>query len=128
MQKGRTLSERDMEILQAFLISQADIRRAGLEEPDIEDAVDEQQASTDTRISPLQRQVSIMEGLLKSVFKAVQTGMKLPVLDLRNGLQAMLEHINEYNVLTFSPIAGVGGKDVLIRKSVLSALTSYQLA
>lgn len=129
LQQGRTLSERDLEILQAFLIPNVDIRRNGLEEVDPDAAADEiAAASVEVKLSSLQQEYLNMEKLLKRTMSMVTSGLKLPVLDLRNGLNSLLEHMSEYNVLTYLvPISASNG-DVMVRNSVLSAMTSYQLA
>jgi HD-GYP domain-containing protein (c-di-GMP phosphodiesterase class II) len=128
LQQGRALSERDTEILQAFLIPSVDIRRAGMEEPDPDTAAEETAAaSAEIKLSSLQQEFLNMEKLLKRIMSMVTSGLKLPVLDLRNGLNALLEHMEDYNVLTFY-VPPTGSKDVLVRNSVLCAMTSYQLA
>jgi HD-GYP domain-containing protein (c-di-GMP phosphodiesterase class II) len=129
LQQGRALLERDMEILQAFLIPTVDIRRAGLEEQDPDIAADETAASSvEIKLSSLQQEFLNMEKLLKRIMSMVTSGLKLPVLDLRNGLNSLLEYMEDYNVLTFYAPLSAGSIDTLVRNSVLCAMTSYQLA
>jgi hypothetical protein len=129
LQQGRTLSERDLEILQAFLIPNVDIRRNGLEEVDPDVAADETAAATvEVKLTTLQQEFLSMEKILKRTMSMVISGLKLPVLDLRNGFNALLDHMDEYNVLTFLVPITVNKRDVLVRNSVLCAMTSYQLA
>lgn len=129
LQEGQALSERDLEILNAFLIPAVDIRRAGLEEANSDSAAEEIAATAaEVKLSKLQQEFLNMEKLLKRTIAMMGSGLKLPVLDVRNGLNALLEHINEYNVLTFLIPTPIGQSDVLVRNSVLSAMTSYQLA
>ncbi len=128
LQQGRTLSERDTEILQAFLIASVDIIRNGLEEQAADTAIEETAATTEIKHTSLQIEFLHMEKLLKRMMSMVSSGLKLPMLDLRNGLNALIEKMDEYNVLTFLAPAPVGKLDVLIRNSVLCAMTSYQLA
>jgi hypothetical protein len=129
LQQGRTLSDRDMEILQAFLIPSVAIRRKGLEELDSNIARDETAAAAaNVKPTSFQQDFLHMEKLLKSSMSMVNSGLKLPVLDLRNGLNALLDHSDEYNVLTFLTPTTVGPVDILVRNSVLNAMTSYQLA
>jgi len=128
MEEGRALTERDLEILQAFLIATVDIRRAGLEETGVERPAEDGVAGGEMKLSPLQREFVYMEKLLKRTFNMASSGMKLPVLELRNGLGALLHHIDDYNVIAFM-VPGSGGKeDVLYRNSVLCAMTSYLIA
>lgn len=128
MEQGRALSDRDLEILQAFLIPNVDILREGLEQTESDLESSEAAAAQDVKLSSLQQQFLDMEKLLKRTFSMVSSGQKIPVLDIRNRLSALLDHRDEYNVLTFllPPYSGV--PDVLVRNSVLCALTSYQLA
>jgi len=129
LEEGRMLSDRDLEILQAFLIPSIDIRRAGLDETD-EDKQSEDNAtgSAEVKLSSLQQEFVHMERLLKRTFSMVSSGMKLPVLDLRNGLSALLAHIDDYNIISFLVPSGGNKEDVLLRNSVLCAMTSYLLA
>ncbi|WP_027086749.1 HD-GYP domain-containing protein [Cohnella panacarvi] len=128
MEKDRALSERDLEILQAFLISTVDIRRAGLEEKEDDTEAEDSSDKQEVKLSSLQRQFLEMERLLRRTMSMVASGQKIPVLDLRNGLNALLEFKDEYNVLTFYLPPFEGGENILVRNSVLCALTSYHLA
>ncbi|MBW5448814.1 HD domain-containing protein [Cohnella sp. CFH 77786] len=129
LEEGRSLTERDLEILQAFLIPTVDIRRAGLEEAAAETSTDESAgAAADVKLSSLQQEFVQLERLLKRTFSMVSSGMKLPVLELRNGLSALLSHIDDYNVISFLVPGGSTKEDVLLRNSVLCAMTSYLLA
>ncbi|WP_123042660.1 HD-GYP domain-containing protein [Cohnella candidum] len=129
MEEGRSLTDRDLEILQAFLIPTVDIRRAGLEEVDPDSATEDNGgAATEVKLSSLQQEFVNMEKLLKRTFSMITSGMKLPVLELRNGLGALLAHIDDYNVISFLVPGGSSKEDVLLRNSVLCALTSYLLA
>ncbi|MFC5469440.1 HD-GYP domain-containing protein [Cohnella suwonensis] len=128
LQQGRTLSERDKDILYSFLIAAVDVLRSGLEETSADSASDEAAATTEVKITPLQQQFLEMEKLLQRMMSMVASGQKLPVLDMRNGLNALIEHIDEYNVLTFHSPPFAGKPDVTVRNSVLCALTAYQLA
>lgn len=128
MEEGRSLSERDLDILQAFLIPVVDVRRSGLEESEADLSADEVAVTQEVKLTSLQQQFLEMEKLLKRTMSMISSGQKIPVLDLRNGLNLLLECIDEYNILTFllPPFEGTG--DVMVRNSVLCALTSYQLA
>jgi HD-GYP domain-containing protein (c-di-GMP phosphodiesterase class II) len=128
MEEGRILSERDLEILQAFLIPTVDISRSGAE--DLEAAFEETSAAvaTATNYSSLQHEFIQMEKVLKRTFTIVESGMKLPVLEVRNGLRSLLNFIDDYNVITFKPPKSMYKDDYLIRNSVLCAMTSYLLA
>lgn len=128
MEQGRALSERDLEILQAFLIPVVDVRRSGLEETEADLSADEIAVTQEVKLTSLQQQFLEMEKLLKRTMSMISSGQKIPVLDLRNGMNLLLECIDEYNVLTFLLPPFEGNADVMVRNSVLCALTSYQLA
>lgn len=128
MEQGRALSERDLEILQAFLIPVVDVRRAGLEDMEADVEPDEFANTQEVKLTPLQQQFLDMERLLKRTLSMIGSGQKIPVLDLRNGMSSLLDCIDEYNVLTFLLPPYEGSADIMVRNSVLCALTSYQLA
>ncbi|THF73485.1 HD-GYP domain-containing protein [Cohnella fermenti] len=126
--EGRALSPRDLEILQAFLIPNVDITRQGLAETTSEGAGEESASNPESKLTSLQQQFLQMEKELKRVFAMMGPGQKLPILEIRNALKDLLDHINEYNVLMFQPPPDPAQPDRWIRKSVLTSLTSYQLA
>ncbi len=128
LQEGRVLSERDMEILQAFLIPSIEVLRNGLEESAAEENPNEIAATAETKLTMLQQEFLLMEKQLQRTISMVSSGQKIPVLDLRNGLTALIGHMHDYNVLTFSVPLSLGDPNILIRNSILCAMTSYQLA
>ncbi len=128
LQEGRVLSERDMEILQAFLIPSIEVVRNGLEESATEENPNEIAATAETKLTMLQQEFLLMEKQLQRTISMVSSGQKIPVLDLRNGLTALIGHMHDYNVLTFSVPLSLGDPNILIRNSILCAMTSYQLA
>jgi hypothetical protein len=105
-----------------------DIVSQGLEEQSPDTEADETAATAEIKLSSLQQEFLQMEKLLKRIMSMVSSGQKLPVLDLRNGLNSLIEHMDGYNVLTFYAPPPVGTIDVLVRNSVLCAMTSYLLA
>jgi len=65
--------------------------------------------------------------LLKKVFAQVNSGMSIPILDIRNQLEVLLNHSGDYKILSFSPLS-VHSDDYLFHKSVMSAMSCYMLA
>jgi len=116
--KGRVVTSREYEILQAFLVKQVDIEpREGIEEVISEDA-------SKTRFDvEYERLIS----LVRRIFVSNTSGIGLPIMDIRTQLEKVLAQIDEYNVLTFRPRI-VEKQDYLYHKSVLTAVTSYLLA
>lgn len=127
LNEGRILSQRDLEIMQAFLIPNADISRQGLSDL-LADSEGEEAVASEAKITPLHQQFLFLEKELSRAFKMMGPGQKLPILEIRNGLKELLDNINEYNVLMFNPPSDTAQTERWIRKSVLTALTSYQLA
>ncbi|WP_027093025.1 HD-GYP domain-containing protein [Cohnella thermotolerans] len=127
LQGGRTLTARDLDILQAFLIPSVDIRRSGFAETNVDESR-EDESPAEASLTPLHQKFLNMEKLLKSAFMNVGPGQKLPILEIRNELRVLLEPIDDYNVLMFTPPNDGGASERWIRQSVLTALTSYQLA
>jgi HD-GYP domain-containing protein (c-di-GMP phosphodiesterase class II) len=117
--KGRVVTSREYEILHAFLVKQVDIEpREGIEE------IVEQDDASLTRFDV---EYDRMISLVRRIFVANSSGFGLPMMDIRNQLEKMLDHIDEYNVLTFKPKIA-DKQDFLYHKSVITAMTSYQLA
>jgi len=124
--KGRVVTPREYEILQAFLISNVDI------EPREEtaDRSADPKASENKESKPqnsLEAEYDKMFKLLKKIYSTNTSGFGLPILELRMQLEALLKHTKDYNILTFSPRI-VSDDDYIFHNSVLCALTSYQLA
>jgi len=117
--KGRVVTSREFEILQAFLIKQVDIEpREGIEEI---------AAAEETVLTRFDFEYDRLINLIKRLFVANSSGIGLPMMDIRNQLESLIAHIDEYNALTFRPKI-VDAFDFLYHKSVMTALTSYQLA
>ncbi|WEK54252.1 MAG: HD-GYP domain-containing protein [Candidatus Cohnella colombiensis] len=127
MEQGRSISDRDIDILNAFLIPNVDIQRAGLEEAEENKEADDALSLNEVKQTPLQIEFLAMEKLLKRTMSMINSGQKLPVLDLRNGLISLIEHIQDYNVLTFLVPPFEGDNNIIVRNSVLCAMTSYHL-
>lgn len=124
--KGRVITPREYEILQAFLISHVEIEpREGA--PD--DAQDSK-SGDDKEPKPsnqLEVEYDRLYSLLKRIYTTNTSGIGFPILEIRMQLEALLRHIRQYNVLTFSP-RSIADNDYMYHNSVLCALTSYQLA
>jgi hypothetical protein len=127
LNEGRILSERDLEVMQAFLIPSVDVLRP--EEYEMVAASDETAVTASpVKLSTLQKEFVEMEKLLKRAFSSADAGMKLPVLELRNGLKALLDHIDDYNLLSFVVSATTSKEGVYVRNSVLCSMTCFLLA
>jgi len=117
--KGRVVTSREFEILQAFLVKQVDIEpREGIEEAAVPD---------ESSLSRFDIEYDRMIGLVRRIFVTNTSGIGLPIMDIRNQLEKLLAHIGEYNLLSFRPKIR-DAQDFLYHKSVLTAVTSYLLA
>lgn len=118
--KGQVVTPREVEILQAFLVKQVDIEhREGLEM--LPDQPDESVQSV------FDVEYMRMVNLVQRVFTSNTTGIGMPVLDLRKQLEKLLNHLDEYHVLTYRP-RQIEQQNYIYHSSVLTAVTSYQLA
>ena len=117
--KGRVVTSREYEILQAFLVKQVDIEpREGIEEVVV---------SEDPLMTRFDIEYDRLIHLIRRLFVSNSSGFGLPMMDIRTQLENVLAHIEEYHVLTFNPKI-VDNQDFLYHKSALTAVTSYQLA
>ncbi len=101
--KGRVITPRELEVLQAFLVPTVVVGSSG-DKKEEETAVDKtQEQAKAAPKSPFMDQYDRTVTLLKSVSNQVMSGMALSILEIRNQLEALLAHINDYKILTFSP-------------------------
>jgi len=123
--KGKVLTPRELEILQAFLIGVVEIEPREGEKPTQTGVVDD---SRDPRkYQELEAEYDKMVNLLKRVYSTNTSGIGLPILELRTQLDILLKHIKSYNVLMFRPRIA-SEQDYMFHSSVLCAMTSYLLA
>lgn len=128
--KGKVVTTREMDILQAFMISSVAIGD-GLstmkpEAPLIE--VDVQPTAAPAVLSSeLQTEYEKMVDILRNVFNSIAAGQGLPIMDIRVQLEMLLQHIKSYNILLFAPKT-FKEQDYLLHNSVTSSLTSYLIA
>ncbi|WP_127587579.1 HD-GYP domain-containing protein [Paenibacillus koleovorans] len=118
--KGRVIAPREIEILRAFMIPYVDIEV--IEEDGERGEVKEEESEL-----PFYIEYHNTLQLLKRVFRNAMAGANLPVLDIRNTMEALLSKIQHYHVLKFSPKT-MGMSEYIYHNSIMVALTSYQLA
>ncbi|GAB2717261.1 HD-GYP domain-containing protein [Paenibacillus thermoaerophilus] len=125
LQKNRTLTARDIDVLNAFLISTIDVQRSGETEP-----VQEQKADApamNEAEKPFHEAYDQLLQLLKKFFRIAESNGVLPVIEIRKSLEQVLSHIDQYHLLSFVP-RQFQTKDYLYHNSIQVALTSYQIA
>ncbi|MBW7456747.1 HD-GYP domain-containing protein [Paenibacillus sepulcri] len=128
--KGKIVTARELEILQAFLVPSVVINSTDDKNTDEDSSADKTSDSNKQSVkaaSPLMEQYDLTVALLKRVFAQVNSGVNIPILDIRNQLEALLQHIGDYKILNFSP-PSVNNNDYLFHKSVMSAMSCYMLA
>jgi len=138
MIKGTVIQEREIEILKAFLVSNVNIENdetaaaiiaAAEAAATAQRAAMQQQAHSEaaTVETPFSREYKNMLELVKRTFIMAEAGFPLPMMELRIGLEALFEHIDGYNVLTYeSKLWDI--QNAIFHKSVLVSATSYLLA
>lgn len=129
LQKGKVISSRELEILQAFLISNVKVENSAADPKAAEETVEEPApaAKGQAPATPLQQEYEKMVEVLRTIFNSQVTGQGMPIMDIRVQLEKLLQHIESYKVLTFVP-RPFPERDYLLHNSVESAMTSYLIA
>ncbi|MBH5319290.1 HD-GYP domain-containing protein [Paenibacillus sp. GSMTC-2017] len=128
-QKGKIITPKEIEILQAFLVPSVTVENGFSEVKLGEDRSDEATQGINTVVpqSSLHREYEAMIEVLRFIFNSYVTGQGLPIMDIRVQLEKLLKHIDSYRVLTFVPRL-FQEKDYLLHNSVTSSLTSYLIS
>ncbi|NOU94773.1 HD domain-containing protein [Paenibacillus sp. LMG 31456] len=121
--KGRIVIDKDIEILKAFLIPSISIESKVNEQENITETIIEEPSSS---ILPFFEQYDKMLVLMRKVFISVG-GSNFPILEVRTQLEALIKHIDQYQILTFNP-KSYQLSDFLYHNSIMVSLTSYTLA
>jgi HD-GYP domain-containing protein (c-di-GMP phosphodiesterase class II) len=124
LEKGKSISMREMEILKSFFIPFVSIESRGTE---AEKQTEHEIVEADLSVLPFYKEYDSMITLLKRVFNLARTSQTLPILDIRTRMEALIQQIGHYNILAF-PTNKSNEKEYMIHNSILVSLTSYQLA
>jgi HD-GYP domain-containing protein (c-di-GMP phosphodiesterase class II) len=131
MSKGTIVSERELEVLRAFLIGKVHIESENVVAEQAEIGVQGDSESQDTQVPgtapAFYNAYTVMFALLKRVFSLAYSSGTIPVLDIRTSLETLISHIGAYNIVSFRP-AKYHPQDYLIHHSIKTSLTSYTLA
>ncbi|WP_169084040.1 HD-GYP domain-containing protein [Paenibacillus sp. PL91] len=126
--KGKIVTAKEIEILQAFLIMSVEIESNQAASKTREDDEDTYQEPTPIFVGTLlHEEYDKLLNVLRQVYNSFIAGQVLPVMDIRKQLEKLLENIKSYNLLTFTPRHFME-KDYLLHNSITSALTSYLIA
>lgn len=131
LRKGTVMSDRELEVLRAFLIAEVHIES---ENGTVEQAESAGQGDSDSKTNQVSRTVLAfyqaydnMSVLLKRIFSLAYSSGTIPVLDIRKSLEILISHVDAYNIVSFRP-AKYQPQDYLIHHSIKTSLTSYILA
>lgn len=129
LQKGKIVTPKELEIMQAFLVANVNIETPANDAKSGEEKSEDQTpgGKKPPSATPLHEEYEKMIVVLRNIFKSFITGVGMPIMDIRTQLDRLLHHISEYKILTFSPRV-FQESDYLLHKSVMSGLTSYKIA
>lgn len=125
-QKGKVITAKELEILQAFLVTSVVVEAIKGREEAAEEVI--QEIKLPAGSSPLHDEYDKMLEVLRQVFNSsVAAGQTLAIMDIRTQLEKLLRYSKSYNVLTFMP-RQFSERDYLLHNSITCALTSYLIA
>lgn len=125
MNKGTVLTLREIEILQAFLIDRVDIVD-GFEDTETTSGEEQTQDAVVPSMD-LHQAYANMVAFVEKLFDSVSAGAPVSALEVRQQVETLLNHIDEYKLITFKPGRYVT-KDYFYHHSVCVSMTSYLLA
>ncbi len=125
-QKGKTVQQKELDILSAFLISSVSIEPRQGDEVETEEMVRPDDEPLQG-LMLLYKEYEKTFQLLRKVFTTATAGGTLPILDIRNTTESLFRVIDHYNILTFTP-KNVNVREYILHNSILVAMTSYLLA
>lgn len=125
MEKGRVISDRDIEVLRAFLIDAVEVDAA-------EDTLESnQETAADVVINGPYRFYQLYRDLfqlLNRAFRVVAAGTdELPLLEIRKKIEEMAVYLEFYNPLTFAP-RRLYEDNYYIHQGILTGFTSLLIA
>lgn len=124
--KGTVILQRELDILQAFLIPVVTID-SKREPQEAEAGKMEEAELKSSQDSPLTAEYDKMLALFRKVMFTLRSGGPLPLLEIRKRLEALLHHAEHYSILKFAP-RPFNMRDYLLHNSIMTALTAYQMA
>ncbi|WP_438445197.1 HD-GYP domain-containing protein [Gorillibacterium sp. sgz5001074] len=124
--KGFTITPRELDILQAFQVPSVAVE-GRWEAAETSAAKNEEAENASVPLPTLLVEYENVLNLFRKVMFSLRSGGALPLLELRTRLESLLQHADQYHVLTFTP-RSINLRDYLLHNSILVAMTSYQLA
>ncbi|MFD2615252.1 HD-GYP domain-containing protein [Paenibacillus gansuensis] len=123
--KGKQLVPRDIEVLKAFLIPAVTVE--GKHETPVKTEQQQLEPEGQDTGNLFYTEYDRMIALLKKSVNTANGGAGLPILDIRQQMESLVQLMDHYNILTFLPKMN-GSDDYVYHNSILVALTSYLLA
>ncbi|MFC6334352.1 HD-GYP domain-containing protein [Paenibacillus septentrionalis] len=121
--KEKVITERDLNILTAFMVDKVEIASSAPEDEQLKEEIPKHKVP----VSNFNREYEKIVELLRKVSQLVLASQPIPLLDIRNQLNTIFEHLGEYNPITYTPTF-TDNEDYLLHKSVVTSLTSYLMA
>ncbi|HEX7056516.1 MAG TPA: HD-GYP domain-containing protein [Bacilli bacterium] len=122
--KGRTITPRDIEILQAFIIPSVAIDTDASQDHERFQDIMKNTAEA-AQIAPFYVEYDKLVKLLKKAFPAIAAG-SFPILDIRTQLEKLLAQCQDYKILSFTPPKSAPA-DYFYHKSIQVSLTAHML-
>lgn len=125
--KGTVLTERDLEILKAFMIDEVAIDPSGSKREILEIPDDSSSGSSLSDAQIFEQHYEQLLQIMKRVFKNTSVAEDLPIVEMRNHLEIMVQHY-DYQDFLITAEDKIKVKDYLFHKSIGVGLISYYLA
>jgi putative nucleotidyltransferase with HDIG domain len=126
LDKGTVILQRELDILKAFLISIV-IIDGKQETLDTEAGKAVEAEIKAPQASPFSVEYDKMLALFRKVMFTLRSGGPLPLLEIRQRLEALLQQSEHYHILKFAPTP-FNTREYLLHNSMMTALTAYQMA
>lgn len=127
LQKEKVITERDLDILVAFMVKQVEIASSSELAPKNEETQGKQVLKQEEPVISFNSEYDKMVEMLRQLSHPVIANQPLPLMDIRKQLGNIFEYIGDYNLITFAP-SFHSNQDYFFHKSVVTSLTSYLLA
>ena len=127
IRKGKIVTDREIEIMQAFLVPSVVIDDPTAVNDEREESSADHSAMEPSAPTTFDIEYEQMIEVMRKAFNSSIPGQGMPIMDIRTQLEKLLQHIKSFNALSFAPRHFLE-RDYLLHKSVASSLTSYLLA
>ncbi|WP_166245783.1 HD-GYP domain-containing protein [Paenibacillus turpanensis] len=127
LQKGKTISQRELDVLRAFMIHSISIQST----VDAAKPLEEEELTSNNveseKMVLFQKDFDDTVSKMKKMFALADAGAPMPVLEIRTQLETLVTNLDQYNILTFTNKRAALA-DYLYNNSIMVALSSFMLA